>query len=245
LALAGRRKELSRQHGHANDPGYRSLHNEFLLRPAGQLRQAESELMASYHLAPAYGYTLHELTVVESLLGRDTEAIRFVELNYGLYANGAPMGGEDTLPYMRRALRTGRYTEAAKWGTQALSSSLRAAGGEAVMQILCSALADPAMRPTARRALRDFVPKVLVSSDSDRVRMFFVAALTMVGDRDTAYDLMERLLDRRLNATGAGDFDWGRDLDGGNAAVPPGSSIPGTRDATEVARLLDAVRAAG
>jgi len=121
----------------------------------------------------------------------------------------APLGGEDELPYLRGELRTGRYAEAAKWGTQALSSSLRAAGGGTVIQILCSALADPAKRPAARRALRDLVSQVLVGSDRDRVRMFFVEALTMVGDRDAAYDLMERLLDRRFKATGAGDLDWG------------------------------------
>jgi TolB-like protein/DNA-binding winged helix-turn-helix (wHTH) protein len=192
----------------ADDPYYRDHHIEFSLRPAGRIRQAESELLASYHLAPTDGYTLHELIITDSLLGHDAESQRLIELYRELVAN-EPLGGEDVLPYLRGSLRAGRYAEAAKWGTLALSRSLRAAGGDATMKIFCAALADPAQRPAADRALRDFRPRLVQSSDADRVKMFFVAAFTLIGDLAGAYELTQDLLDQRLAANGSGDVDWG------------------------------------
>jgi TolB-like protein/DNA-binding winged helix-turn-helix (wHTH) protein len=192
----------------ADDPYYRDHHIEFSLRPAGRIRQAESELLATYHLAPTDGYTLHELIITESLLGHDSESQRLIELYRELVAN-EPLGGEDALPYLRGSLRARRYSEAVKWGTLALSRSLRDAGGDATMKILCAALADPAQRPAADRALRDFTPRLVQSSDPDRVKMFFVAAFTLIGDLAGAYELTQDLLDRRFIANGSGGVDWG------------------------------------
>ena len=113
----------------ANDSYFRDFHSFWLLRPAGRLRQDESELMDSYHLAPAGGFTLHELATTESLLGHDAEAVRYVELFHQLVANGEPVDGYDALPYVRRAVRARRYDEAVQWATLALSEPLRHAGG--------------------------------------------------------------------------------------------------------------------
>ncbi|HEY6457306.1 MAG TPA: winged helix-turn-helix domain-containing protein [Steroidobacteraceae bacterium] len=191
----------------ANDSYYRDFHSTWLLRPAGRLHQDEAELMVSYHLAPAYGYTLNELSVTESLLGHDTEAIRFAELFQELANNGAPMDSQEALPYVRRALRTRSYAQAAKWATQALSGPLRDAGGGQVIQTFCAALANPAKQAAARQALRNFLPRLLTSRDEERIKMFFVAALTMVKDLDGAYELMGGLLDRRLDRTGSGGYE--------------------------------------
>ncbi|HEY6454716.1 MAG TPA: winged helix-turn-helix domain-containing protein [Steroidobacteraceae bacterium] len=192
----------------ADDPYFRDYHITFLLRAAGRMRQAESELMVSYRLAPTEGYTIHELIVTESLLEHDAEAVRLVELFRDLVAQEPP-AGEDALPYLRRALRAGQYADAAKWGTRALSSSLRDAGGEATMRIFCAALADPAQRPAADRALRALRPRLVQSSDGDRVKMFFVAAFSMIGDLAGAYQLTQDLLDQRFAANGSGGVDWG------------------------------------
>ena len=192
----------------ADDPFFLDYHITFLLRAAGRLRQAESELMDSYRLAPTEGYTIHELIVTESLLGHDAEAVRLIELFRDLVA-GDPPGTENALPYLRRALRAGRYAEAAMWGAQALSSSLRDAGGAETMKIFCAALENPARRPAADRALRDFMPRLVQSSDGDRVKMFFVAAFSMIGDLAGAYELTQDLLDQRFAANGSGGVDWG------------------------------------
>ena len=77
------------------------------------------------------------------------------------------------------------------------------------MEMFCAAAANPARRPAAVHVLRDFIPRLLKSSDNDRVNMYFVSALTMVGDLDGAFDLMKRLLDQRLAANGSGGIDWG------------------------------------
>jgi transcriptional activator of cad operon len=193
----------------ANDPYFRNFHSEWVLRPAGRLQQAEAEMMVSYHLAPADGYTLHELVLTESVLGHDAEAVRLDELWRGLLGDTAPQDGAGSLLYMRRALRMEHYAEAAQWATRAFSGTLRTAGGEQAMQIFCAALADPAKRPAARKALRDLVPHLLdIAEDLDRDKTFFVNALTMVGDLDGAYQLMGQLLDRRLARAGSGGDDW-------------------------------------
>ncbi|HEY6454698.1 MAG TPA: winged helix-turn-helix domain-containing protein [Steroidobacteraceae bacterium] len=193
----------------ADDPYFRNFHVTFLLRAAGRLRQAESELLVSYRLAPTLGYTIHELIVTESLLGHDAEAVRLIVQFRGIVGGGDPPGAENALPYLRRALRAGRYAEAAKWGTLMLSSSLRDTGGAATMKIFCAALENRAQRPAADRALRDFMPQLLHSSEVDHVKMFFVAAFAMVDDLAGAYELTQELLDQRFNANGSGGVDWG------------------------------------
>jgi hypothetical protein len=192
----------------ANDPYFLDFHSFWLLRPAGRLRQDESELLDSYHLAPADGFTLHELATTESLLGHDAEAVSYVELFHELVANGAPVDGYDALPYVRKALRARRYDEAARWATLALSEPLRRAGGTDAIDAFCAALADSAHRRDSDQALRSFVPLLLASADDDRVKMFFVAALVMVGDLDGAYGTVERLVDRRLETIGARGVEW-------------------------------------
>ncbi len=193
----------------ANDPYFRNFHGEWVLRPAGRLQQAEAEMMVSYHLAPADPFTLHELVLTESVLGHDAEAVRLDELGRGLLGDTTPPDGEGALLYMRRALGMQHYAEAAQWATRSFSATLRAAGGEQAMQTFCAALADPAKRPAARKALRDLVPHLLdTPEDLDRDKTFFVNALTLLGDLDGAYELMGRLLDRRLGRSGTGGDDW-------------------------------------
>jgi hypothetical protein len=77
------------------------------------------------------------------------------------------------------------------------------------MKILCAALADPAQRPATDLALRDFMARLVQSSDGDRVKMFFVAGFSMIGDLAGAYELTQDLLDQRFAANGSGGVDWG------------------------------------
>lgn len=193
----------------AGDPYFRNFHIEWVLRPAGRLQQAESEMMVAYHLAPADGYTLHELVLTESLLGHDAEAVRLVELARGLLGETTPAAGEDALLYMRRALGMEHCAEAAQWARRAFSAGLLAAGGERALKAFCAALTDPTKRPVARKALLDLAPHLLGSRDDlDRDKTFFVNALTMLGDLDGAYKLMGQLLDQRIARTGSGGDDW-------------------------------------
>lgn len=64
----------------ADDPEDRDFHPFLISRPAGRIRQSQAEFVAAYHLAPTYGWTLHELAITEWLLGHDAEAEKFVEL---------------------------------------------------------------------------------------------------------------------------------------------------------------------
>jgi adenylate cyclase len=175
-------------------------------RPAGRLQQARAELLQSYHLAPTFGWTLENLATTESLLGDDAAALQFVGLSEQLGDQRAESA--DPGVRARAAARGGRYDEAAMWATRALPDSVRNAGGGRVMQGVYAALADPAKRPAARRALQEFVPRVIDAPDLRLAGMVFVAAFTMIGDLDGAYALADRLANRfphAQNITLSGD----------------------------------------
>jgi adenylate cyclase len=94
----------------ASDPGNVSIRNQYtlvILRPTGRLQHAYSELNESYRLAPAEGYTIHELALINSLLGRDAEALRFLKLHDELGGGGQTIG--NVLVYTRAAARSGHY----------------------------------------------------------------------------------------------------------------------------------------
>ena len=185
----------------ADDPEVRDFHPFLILRPAGRIRQSQAEFTAAYHLARTYGWTPHELAITESLLGHDAEAEKFVELEEQNYGVEQPVRWDIALIRARAAARSGRYAAAAGLASQALTDSLRNAGGGQVMQAVYAALADPAKRPAARQALQDFIPRLTDSIDF-RVWTVFVGAFTMIGDLDGAYALAGRIADQPFGAHG-------------------------------------------
>jgi TolB-like protein/DNA-binding winged helix-turn-helix (wHTH) protein len=185
--------ELSYRAALAADPGDVSIRNQHtlvILRPAGRLQQAYSELNESYRLAPAEGYTIHELALIDSLLGRDAEALRFMKLHDELGGGGQTIG--NVLVYTRAAARAGHYQEAIDHSAGALPESLSNVDGVPLMKIFYSGLADPAQNAAARRAFQSLVPRLESSQIDGQVRGFFVQALTMLGALDAAYDLASR-----------------------------------------------------
>jgi hypothetical protein len=98
--------------------------------------------------------------------------------------------------HARAPARKGRYDETSMWATQAPPDSVRDAGGGRVMQVVYAALANPAKRLIARRALRDFVPTLTDTAGLRLSGVSFVVAFTMIGDIYRAYALAGRVADQ-------------------------------------------------
>jgi DNA-binding winged helix-turn-helix (wHTH) protein len=93
------------------DPFVRNLYALNILRPTGRLQQALKELTHTYQLAPADGFTAHELALTHSLLGDDSEALRFGDLARALSGIGEPHW-DVLVVHARAAARKGQFAEA-------------------------------------------------------------------------------------------------------------------------------------
>jgi TolB-like protein/DNA-binding winged helix-turn-helix (wHTH) protein/Tfp pilus assembly protein PilF len=188
--------ELSYRAALAADPSDVTNRNQYtlvMLRPTGRLQRALAELNESYRLAPAEGYTIHEFALINSLLGRDAEALRFLKLHNELGGGGQAIG--NVLVYTRAAARSGHYQDAIDHSAGALPEAVGSVDGVPLMKIFYSGLADPAQNAAARRAFQSLVPKLESRQIDGQVRGFFVQAFTMLGALDAAYDLATRYVD--------------------------------------------------
>ena len=183
-------------------PFVRNLYNLTVLRPVGRLQQARLELEATYSLAPAEGFTAHELALTHSLLGNDAEAVRFAELAQAL--TSMQPHWDLLLVYARAAMRQGRYSEAAERVSGALPASLRDA--TMTVQSFYAALAVPDRRRAAEGAIRSLMPRLPGEGIDGRTQSFLVAALASIGAHDVAYELADRLLDAAGDVRGR--IDW-------------------------------------
>ncbi len=193
--------ELSYRAALASDPSDVTIRNQYtlvLLRPTGRLQRTLSELNESYRLAPAEGYTIHEFALINSLLGRDAEALRFLKLHDALGGGGQAIG--NVLVYTRAAARSGHYQDAIDHSAGALPAEVGSVDGVPLMKIFYSGLADPAQNAAARRAFQSLVPKLESPQIDGQVRGFFVQALTALGALDAAYDLATRDVDEGVGA---------------------------------------------
>jgi TolB-like protein/Tfp pilus assembly protein PilF len=186
------------------DPFVRNLFNLSVLRPMGHLRQALSELEESYSLAPADGFTTHELSLTNSLLGRDAEALRYAELTQAL--SGMAPHWDIMLVHTRAAARAGRYEEAAEYAVEAVREPVRRLGGAQAMRAVYAAFADPLKVADARDALQNLMARLNTIAVDGRTKMFFVAAFVGLDANDHAFALANQLLD--LSANALGRIDW-------------------------------------
>jgi DNA-binding winged helix-turn-helix (wHTH) protein len=182
-----------------NDPFVRNLYVLNVLRPTGRLRHALAELQETYRVAPADGFTAHELALTHSLLAQDADAVRFADLAQVLSGISLPHW-DVMLVHARSDARHGRFTEAAARATSALPPVLQRDGGEEVVRAFYSALANPLQKSRALGALEAFAPRLEVVGVDGRTRIFFVSAFVMLQALDIAYDLMNRFLRKPADA---------------------------------------------
>jgi TolB-like protein/DNA-binding winged helix-turn-helix (wHTH) protein/Flp pilus assembly protein TadD len=186
------------------DPWVRNLYALNVLRPAGRLRDARSQLEESYRYSPTSGFTAHELALTNSLIGNDSDMLRFAQLVQAL--DDRPQNWDVLLAYARAADRAGRYAEAAKRLTEALPPPLRIAGGASVGDALYAAVADPARKAAALKTLQDLLPRLQSDSIDGRTKAFFLEAFTRINALDSGYALADHFLAARPAAPGS--IDW-------------------------------------
>ena len=93
------------------------------------------------------------------------------------------------------AVRAGRFQDAATYGTEGLSPAMRASGGEAMVDHLCTALRMPSHRSEAIVAIRQVLHETGVAGLQLRNQKRVLIWLTMLGALDEAFDLLSRALD--------------------------------------------------
>ena len=174
------------------DPFPRNLYVLNILKPVGRLQTARAQLEESYRLAPAYGFTLNELTLISSILGNDEDMARFARINQAV--DERPLHWDQLFAIARANERAGRDQDAARYAAQALPEPLKHAGGTAAVDSLYAALANPARRPAALEELEHLVPMLKSPGIDGRTRAFFLSAMVLIGGTDAAYGFVNDLL---------------------------------------------------
>ena len=180
----------------------------FQLPTAGHLREALRESEVAYRLAPAYPPSSVNLSVWNSILGFDAEAVRYADL--AIQLGRSP--DLDPLPivYSNAAYRSGRYAEAAEHMARVLPPDVRASGGIEVLQSIYTAVEDESRRAAAVEALRALraTAEGLKSMDSSLMVVLAMQWYTMLGALDHAYDVANRAMDQ-FKRSGFAGAHWG------------------------------------
>jgi TolB-like protein len=169
------------------------MYSNTLLLSSGRLREARTQAAEAYRLAPADPLVARNNAAVNSIMGFDSDAVRFAELALEL---GIPPSSDPVLAYVRAnaAARSGRYGEAAARAAEGTPAPFHEAGGAEAFRLSYIALGDPKKVPEAREALQR-----LVRSDWSRIdtisRLHLIALFTSLGALDQAYDVANRGLE--------------------------------------------------
>jgi DNA-binding winged helix-turn-helix (wHTH) protein len=167
-----------------------NLHALSLLRPTGRLQQALAAHERCYRIAPADGFTLHELVLTHSLLGDDDEALRFLDLSRKV--SGIPDSPWDVyLTLARVAVRRRSDSEATRWAVDALPAQLRAVGAGEVLSALHAALVDDAKTAAALERFSPFSAHLGVDGVDRRTRGHFIWLIARLGAVEAASALLE------------------------------------------------------
>ena len=130
------------------------------------------------------------VALTHTILGEDAAAHEWIEISAG---PGEPV--TMTLQADMRALlvhRAGRHDEAAKTLTDSTPGHVRAAGADQAIRMLCSALAGDAPPAKAIRALKAMEQRVPPLQFDQTRRKRLLLWYSMLGDLDSAYDVMHR-----------------------------------------------------
>jgi TolB-like protein len=180
------------------DENEASIHNVRTLSvgTTGHLREALRESEVAYHLAPASSGLCVNLSVWNSILGFDAEAVRYADLaiQLGRSPDDAPL----PIIYSHAAYRSGRYLEAADHMAKMLPPEVRASGGIEVLKSIYTAVEDESRRAAAVEALRALRATAEGPKSMDSGFMIVLAMhwYTMLGAIDLAYDVANRALDQ-------------------------------------------------
>jgi TolB-like protein/Tfp pilus assembly protein PilF len=159
----------------------------------GQLQTALAELRTAYSLAPADIVVLVYLAVVNTFLGFDADAVRYVDLAVEL---GYPKDSSPrALIYSNAAFRHQRYAEAAEHVMDALPANILPPGGAQSIRFIYAAADEPRRAPAAVAGLQSLVSNGIVEKLGRDIRLLVVEWYTILGALDAAYEVANQILD--------------------------------------------------
>lgn len=165
----------------------------YVLTSVGQMQLALDQSQKAYRLAPAFPRASVILATTYSIMGRDSEALKYIDI-------GAKLMGETNVPpvpqiYANAHSRSGNHAEAADRIIPTLPAGIRAAGGEAVIRDVYTALGEPAKKQAASDALQNLVRKLKPNDLPVNTRKDLLALFTQLGALDRAFTLANQSLD--------------------------------------------------
>jgi TolB-like protein len=186
----------------SNDPDMHSGYAMVILAPSGRLRESLAEGTKAYSLAPASPRHIGIASSLDLYAGRDAEAIKYARLAEAVGGLSVPQVDRFT------AARRANYTEAADRAIGALSPAMRSAGGAEAVRLVYAALAEPARRPVAQRALQTLLDQLGPEHLTPNDRRELIFDFCLLDARDQAYELAERYLHEFLLSGTGGGADW-------------------------------------
>jgi adenylate cyclase len=152
-----------------------------LLQKVGRLDAALAEARRAYELDPGSPILAANLANAYLLRSDDKQAVRYAQLASELGLSKSEFGVESTV-----ALRSGNWDEARRLfqAQQDMPPELKSKVG-----LFVEAIADPARRPEVVAFLKSLDPKVAPQTE-------LIVPYLWLGQIDTAYDIMNRSLDR-------------------------------------------------
>jgi TolB-like protein len=167
----------------------------YVLSATGHQQKAIREAERAYQQAPASSWMLITLAMFYTFAGRDEEALRYADFAVGQGWLGAVV----PLPLIRAqaAQRSGRYLEAAQGMIEALPSQVRAAGGEELVRLVYTALAERERSPAAIGAIRRLMSERSAQIvNTLHLPMLLLHWTVVLGDFDLAFLIANRTLDQ-------------------------------------------------
>jgi DNA-binding winged helix-turn-helix (wHTH) protein len=190
---------------HADQAGVRAEYAIFVLQSAGHMTQALDELEQAYREDPTNPAILALLAAEESLLGRPQQAREFADLARD---SGYPSTTPPLLQILSgTAARAGDFERAAHLAAAGLPESARGAG-TAAAKLFYSALAKPARRAAARRAVLALLNQLDLRKLDIGTRQQFICWLAQLGALESAYSVANATLDQLAREGGVGNT-WG------------------------------------
>jgi DNA-binding winged helix-turn-helix (wHTH) protein/Tfp pilus assembly protein PilF len=182
----------------------------FVLASAGHLHRGLAEMDRAYQIAPTSQSIVALAAAMNSLAGRDADADRFARLarDLGYPVTSAPLAQVLAASAQRR----GNFDEATRIAQTTLPAPIRTAGGAEALKVVYAALADPTLKPAARRALQGLLRNLDPGDIDIATGEELIAWFTQMDALDSAYEVAGNTVDHLARAGATGNtwsFLWG------------------------------------
>lgn len=190
-----------------NDPQPRAIYAAYVLETSGRMQEALSQNRETYRLAPANPFGVGMLAAINSLMGRDAEAVPLADL-------AVELGGSATITplcevYANAATRSEQYAKAATLTGSCFSMSVQGGDTIAAVGAFYAALSDRAKTRQAIAALQELARHLDPRAIDINLRKDLIGYFTQLGALDEAYALANQTLDEIARSSGTIGNAWG------------------------------------